>query len=91
MHGGVTCILFDEVMFYAIAKLEIKAVTLTMTIDYISPALEGHILICEAEIDNHYGRKIDVVAEISDAKTGKLIAKAKGKFLEVDIQKVLNS
>jgi uncharacterized protein (TIGR00369 family) len=91
MHGGVTGILFDEVMFYAIARLGIETVTLTMNIEYISPALEGHILICEAELENHDGRKIDVVAEINDAETGKLIGKAKGKFLEVDLDKVLKN
>lgn len=90
MHGGITGILFDEVMFYAIARSGIEAVTLNMNIEYISPALEGHILICEGEIENHDGRKIDVVAVINDAATGKLIAKAKGKFLVVDLNKVLN-
>ncbi len=89
MHGGVTGVLFDEVMFHAIARLDIETVTLNMNIDYVGPALEGHLLICEAEIENHEGRKIDVVAQINDAATGKLIAKAKGKFLQVDLKKVL--
>lgn len=91
MHGGLIGMLFDEAMFYAIKKLGIVTVTVAMTIDYISPGLEGHMLICEAEIDNQDGRRIDVIAEIKDAKNGKLIAKAKGKFLEVDLKKVLNS
>jgi len=89
MHGGVTGILFDEVMFHAIARLGIEAVTLSMNIEYINPALEGHILICEGEVEKQDGRKIDVVAVINDAESGKLIAKARGKFLEVDLDKVL--
>jgi uncharacterized protein (TIGR00369 family) len=89
LHGGVTCILFDEVMFYAVARLGIETVTLTITIDYKSPALEGHHLICEAWIKKHDGRKIDVVAIINDSETGRVIAEGKGKYLEVDLQKVL--
>lgn len=77
-------------MFYVIAKSGIEAVTVNINIEYISHALEGHILICKGEVESHNGRKIDVVAAIYDAASGKLIAKAKGRFLEVDLNKVLN-
>lgn len=90
MHGGLIGMLFDEAMFYAVKKLGVITVTTSMSIEYISPGLEGHMLICEAEIDNHDARRIDVVSEIRDATNGKLIAKAKGKFLEVDLKRVLS-
>jgi uncharacterized protein (TIGR00369 family) len=91
LHGGVVGILFDEVMFHAIARLGIEIVTLSITIDYKNPALEGHQLICEAWIEKHDGRKIDVVAVIIDSETGRVIAESKGKYLEVDLKKVLES
>lgn len=91
MHGGLTGMLFDEAMFYAIKKSGIITVTVSMTIDYISPGLEGHMLICEAEIDNIDGRRIDVAGEIKDTENGKLIAMASGRFLEVDLKRLLNS
>jgi uncharacterized protein (TIGR00369 family) len=90
MHGGLIGMLFDEAMFYAIKKVGIVTVTVSMTVDYISPGLEGHLLICEAEIEKQEGRRIDVIAEIKDADGGKLIAKAKGRFLEVDLNKVIS-
>lgn len=89
LHGGVIGILFDEAMFHATDRLGIDIVTLTITIDYKNPALEGHQLICEAWIEKHDGRKIDVVAVINDGETGKVIAESKGKYLEVDLKKVL--
>ncbi|NLA43625.1 hypothetical protein GX865_05800, partial [Candidatus Saccharibacteria bacterium] len=54
------------------------------------PAFEGHVLVCEGEIEKRDGRKIDVIATLTDAASGKLIAKARGRFLEVDVKKVLN-
>ena len=51
---------FDEAMFYAIKKVGIVTVTVSMTVDYVSPGLEGHLLICEAEIEKQEGRRIDV-------------------------------
>jgi acyl-coenzyme A thioesterase PaaI-like protein len=50
MHGGVTCVLFDEVMYHAIARKDIVVVIAKMTVDYRSPALVGDLLVCEAEI-----------------------------------------
>lgn len=91
LHGGLAAVLFDEAMFHAIAKSGIEAVTASMNIEYISPAFEGHILECEGEIENRDGRKIDVSATLADAASGKLVARARGIFLEVDLKKVLDS
>lgn len=89
MHGGITAMLFDEAMFYAVQRLGIVTVTASISIDYISPGYEGHTLVCEAQIEKQDGRKIDVAAELKDLNNGKLLAKARGRFLEVDINKVL--
>lgn len=91
MHGGITCVLFDEVMFHAIAKKEIVAVIAKMTVDYRGPALVGDLLICEAWIVKREGRKIDVEATIVNGNTNSTVAEAKGLFVEVDLDKLLNA
>lgn len=89
MHGGVTCVIFDEAMYHAIEPLGVDAVTLTMTVDYRGPGLEGHRLICEAWIEKHQGRKLEVVSTIVDAITTRVVAEARGTYLEVDLEKVI--
>lgn len=90
LHGGVTCIIFDELMFWVIARLSLETVTLSMTVDYKNPALEGDALFGEAWIEKRNGRKVDVRAIIIEQKTGKIIAEAKGKYLEVDLARLLD-
>ncbi|HEY3421475.1 MAG TPA: PaaI family thioesterase [Methanomassiliicoccales archaeon] len=89
MHGGVTCVLFDEVMYHAVARNETVAVIAKMTVDYRSPALVGDLLICEAEVVRREGRKIDVYATIVNGTTNVLVAEAKGLFIEVDLGKLV--
>lgn len=89
MHGGITCVLFDEVMYHAIARNDIVAVIAKMTVDYRSPALVGDLLVCEAEIVKREGRKIDAAATIVNARTDSLVAEAKGLFVQVDLDKLL--
>ncbi len=89
MHGGITCILFDEVMFHAIARKGVVAVIAKMAVDYRSPALVGDLLVCEAEVVQHDGRKIDVMATIVNGKTNVTVAEGRGLFIEVDLEKLL--
>jgi acyl-coenzyme A thioesterase PaaI-like protein len=89
MHGGITCVLFDEVMYHAVARNDIVAVIAKMTVDYRSPALVGDRLVCEAEIIGQERRKIDVVAKITNGSTNALVAEAKGLFIEVDLEKIV--
>jgi acyl-coenzyme A thioesterase PaaI-like protein len=90
MHGGVTCVLMDEVMYHAIARDDIVSVLAKMTVDYRNPALVGDHLVCEAWIDGHEGRKIHVTANIINSRTKALVAEGKGLFVEVDLDKLLN-
>ncbi len=89
MHGGVTCILFDEVMFHAIARDDVVAVIANMTVDYRNPALVGDPLVCEAEVKKRDGRKIHVNATIVNGRTNALVAEGKGLFVEVDLKKIV--
>lgn len=91
MHGGAIATLFDEVMFHAVKRLGVKAVTTSMTIDFKSPALEGRRLVSEAWVKNRYseGGKIEVEAVVTDSVTGKVVAKGRGRFVEIDFKKLL--
>ena len=88
MHGGITCVLFDEVMYHSIARKGIVAVIARMEVDFRRPALVGDLLICEAEMVKQEGRKIFVEATIVNGRTQVLIAEAKGLFIEVDLDKI---
>jgi len=90
LHGGIIAALFDEAMFYAVKRLGIVTMTISLSIEYLSPGLEGHKLVCEALVEGREGRKVEVLAEIKDADSGKLVAKARGGFLEVNPEKVLH-
>jgi uncharacterized protein (TIGR00369 family) len=89
MHGGLTCVLMDEVMYYAIARLGIEAVTTTMAVDYKAPALVGQHLVCEAWIRERQGRHIEVLATIAEAKSKRIIAEGRGSFLEIDMKRFM--
>lgn len=84
LHGGVAGILFDEAMFYAIARTGMETVTLSMTIDYKSPALINERLVCEGWIEKQEGRKIEVAAIIQEQSTGRVTASGRGNFLQID-------
>ncbi len=91
LHGGIIGILFDEVMFHAIAQSGIEVVTLNMNVNYKNPAFEGDHLCCEGWMEKRDGRRIDVAAVITSSRTGKIIAEGMGKFLEVDLKEFLTS
>ncbi|MGI6205722.1 MAG: PaaI family thioesterase [Anaerovoracaceae bacterium] len=90
MHGGFTCMLFDEVMMYAVMGIGIEAVTLNISIDYLSPARIGHRMAAEAWITERERKKIWVSGEINDLDTGELVAKAEGLYYQVDMTAFIN-
>ena len=89
LHGGVTCALLDEAMFYAVLALDVETVTTEMTVRYLKPAKLDHTLICEAWVELREGRKIETRAVIRDQADDMRIAEAHGKYLEVDLARLL--
>ena len=89
MHGGITCVLFDEAMYHIIARMVPEVVTVTMAVDYKSPGFEGHRLICEAWVEKREGRRIDVSSTLVDAHTNKVVAEGKAVYQEVDLKKII--
>jgi uncharacterized protein (TIGR00369 family) len=91
MHGGLTCVLLDEVMYYATARLEAEAVTVSMNVSYRSPARLGDRLICEGWVDKREGGKIDVRATIINATTGTMVAEGAGRYVEVELEALVRA
>lgn len=90
MHGGFTCMLLDEVMYYAIERIRVKTVTLTMTVNYKAPARVGHHLVCEGWIESRDGKKINAAGRVTDKTNDTVIAEAQGKYYEINLEKFLN-
>ncbi len=61
-------------MFHAIARKGVVAFIAEMTVDYRSPALVGDLLVCEAEVVKHDGKKIDVLATMVNGNTNVTVA-----------------
>jgi len=87
LHGGITFTVLDEVMCYAILDHKVVAVTLSVTIDYISPGKVGHNLRVEGWVEKVDGKYIEVASVATDINTGKCVAKAHGSYKAVDLEK----
>ena len=85
MHGGFTSMIFDEVMTYVMMGRGIETVTLTMTVNYVSPARTGHLMKAEAWLERREGRKLWSAARLVDEVTGETIATATGLYYQVDL------
>ena len=85
MHGGFTSMLFDEVMTYVMMGRGIETVTLTMTVNYVSPARTGHLMKAEAWLERREGRKLWSAAKLVDKVTGETVATATGLYYQVDL------
>ncbi len=89
MHGGVTCVLMDEAMYHAVARLGIEAVTTSLTVEFKSPALVGQHLVCEAWVVEREGKRIEVRAALVEAGSGAAIADGRGSFQEIDLDRFM--
>lgn len=87
LHGGLFGVLFDEAMYHAVAEPGIDFVTLSLAIEYKSPARENRLLICEGREESRNGRKREVSAVLRDMETGKLLAEGRGMYLRADLNK----
>lgn len=87
LHGGITFTMLDEVMCYAVFELQVAAVTLSATVDFIKPAKVGHNLKAEGWVEKINGKYIEVASLVQDITTNTCIAKASGSYKVVDFTK----
>ena len=88
VHGGFSCMLLDEIMYYAILTLGFDVVTVNMNIDFVGPAKMGHKLIAEGWVEKQEGRKVWAHGIVkTDENT---VVEASGFYLAVDLDKFIN-
>ncbi len=80
-HGGVLATLADVALSYQPYASEdppVPVVTSSMTVNYLSPALIGHWVVADAQIDRIGGRTAHVSGKIYDGET--ILATMTGVF-----------
>jgi len=90
IHGGITALVLDEAMGKVNRFAGIRAVTAELNIEYIRPIPVDEPLVIEAHAVDHNGRSHYYVGQIAN-RAGKILAKAKGRFVEVNEEKFKQS
>jgi uncharacterized protein (TIGR00369 family) len=90
IHGGIIALVLDEAMGKVNRFGGIRAVTAELTIEYIRPIPVGEELVIEAHAVDHNGRSHYYVGQIAN-RAGKILAKAKARFVEVNEEKFKES
>jgi uncharacterized protein (TIGR00369 family) len=83
IHAGIIAALLDETMMTVNKYMEIIAVTGELTIRYLQPAFIEENLYIRGWYVKKNKRIIENRAEIEN-DMGKIVARAKGKYIEVD-------
>ena len=81
-HGGIVATLLDEVMTRAIWEAGHEAVTAELTVRYHHPLPAGRVVQVRGCVRERRGRLTITEAKVLDAE-GKVIASARGKFMQV--------
>lgn len=89
VHGGVVAAALDECMGWAAARaIERMCVTAELTVRYIERVPVGPDLTVEAEVTRKHRRMVNTEARIVDG-TGKVLARAEGRFLPLSAEETL--
>lgn len=82
MHGGLLALLLDEAMGWAMYADQVFAVTAKMEMRYRRPAGLDAPLTVRSRIERRRGRRIELVATVSDPD-GATLVDAKGLFVRM--------
>ncbi len=83
IHSGIVATILDETMTTVNKYLEVMAITSELTIRYLQPAFINENLYIRGWFVKKSKRVIENRAEIEN-EMGKIVARAKGKYIEVD-------
>ena len=83
IHGGIIAAILDETMITVNKYMESIAMTSEITIRYLQPAFIKENLYIRGWYVKKNKRIIENRAEIEN-EMGKIVARAKGKYIEVD-------
>lgn len=85
-HGGIITTLLDEAMVKLAFELGVSAVTAWMEVRFVAPLFTGEKVGLLATIEKEGKKLIEATAE-AVTRDGKIIAKATGKLIKLDIQR----
>lgn len=83
LHAGIVAALLDETMMTVNKYMDIMALTSEITIRYLQPAFIKENLYIRGWYVKKSKRMIENRAEIEN-EMGKIVARAKGKYIEID-------
>jgi len=83
IHAGIIAAILDETMITVNKYIESMALTSELTIRYLQPAFVNENLYIRGWYVKKSKRVIENRAEIEN-EMGKIVARAKGKYIEVD-------
>ena len=87
LHGGIIAVLLDEVMSKVCRFHNEHAVTADLRVEYLRPIPVNQEIVVEGFITRRDGRQLYHEGEIRNA-AGKLLARAQGRFVVIDPEKV---
>ncbi|HMD31546.1 MAG TPA: PaaI family thioesterase [Candidatus Acidoferrales bacterium] len=87
-HGGIVATVLDEALSKVSRFYGVSAVTASLNVEYLKPVRIGQPIHVEAWLERSQGRQFYYVGEIRGAD-GKVLARANGRFVAVDVQKLL--
>jgi len=94
-HGGVISAMMDSVLGVTALSLAVSQANLCSTVEfkmnYISVARPGEIIEGSADVDYSGSKLITTSGFIRETKTGRLIAKGMGTFMQYPISKKLDT
>ena len=90
VHGGIIATVLDEVMGKANRFRGVRAVTAELTIEYLKPVPVQEDLLVEGWEIERNGRNLYHAGEIRDA-SGVLLARGRGRFVEIDASRYRSS
>jgi uncharacterized protein (TIGR00369 family) len=83
IHGGIIALVLDEVMGKVNRFRGVRAVTAELTVEYLKPVPVEEDLIVEGFEVEKVGRNLHYVGEIRN-HAGKVLARGRGRFVEID-------
>ena len=83
IHPGILTVMLDEVMMYISHALDMKVETGELTIRYLQPAKTNSYLHLRGYFVKKNKKIIENRAEVED-DIGKIVARAKGKYVEIN-------
>ncbi len=80
VHGGILCILLDEVMAHMSAMSGYNAATARLEVRFRKPAPVGEKIFAAATVESDRGKALTLAAELRDS-LGQLIAEGRSVFV----------